>query len=648
LLSFVALALAVFFYFPQKNRLKAFCLSLIAFLFIFPFVKEPHNYKIDSTKGWEYIPGHYAKDSYELVLSQWSPLGRTHAYRFLKEEDKKAITQSMTGTFEINVEPPPEFLYFSPNYLAGTPVYNLSAEGLAKQQSKIKLFSKIIETPYLLVQDPKVVIIGTGGGRDIFLANIHGATEVVGAEINPVIHKEMSPRGRFYEYSGGVYASKNTKIYNVDGRHLVKTLKPNEYDLVVLNGVDTFSGLSSGAYAYAESYLYTRNAVIDYLRILKDNGIINFNRWYFEKWPREDLKLEVIIMGALKTLGVEKPWEHLFIGTFGTCMILVKKTPFTPQERAVLSNYFKKDNKEILYPTVEWETKGEPKNYFEKYIQAFMGKKEKVFLQEYPYDVSSITDDNPFFYKYYKLSSYNPLGGYDFIHTGNVIFLTQIFILAEAFFFIFLFIFVPLWVAKRKKIRTLSNKALGPLVLYFSCLGLGFMLIEISLMQRFTLLLGSPIHSISVVLAILLISTGLGSYLLPFLKNLMKTEKRSLRLVTFLLILQLALLIMFGSPIFEQFMAFPFFGRIMIIALVLLPMGICLGVFFPAGLLLMQRQCDETYALAWGLNCGFSVLGSILAIIIAQFLGFNFVTLLACIVYILALAAYHRLSFYFT
>ena len=95
------------------------------------------------------------------------------------------------------------------------------------------------------------------------------------------------------------------QVFNMDGRHLVKTLARNSFDLVVLNGVDTYSGLSTGAYAYAESYLYTKNAIKDYLALLNDQGIINFNRFFFRDLPRENLRLFVNVMEALRELGVE-------------------------------------------------------------------------------------------------------------------------------------------------------------------------------------------------------------------------------------------------------------------------------------------------------------------------------------------------------
>ena len=121
-------------------------------------------------------------------------------------------------------------------------------------------------------------------------------------------------------------------------------------DLIVLNGVDTFSGLSSGAYAYAESYLYTKNAMEDYLRVLKDGGMINFIRWAFPNMPREELRLHAIALAALKSIGAKNPWDHIIIGLHGWAIFLIKKTPFTDKERTIVYDYLTRHDVSIVYP----------------------------------------------------------------------------------------------------------------------------------------------------------------------------------------------------------------------------------------------------------------------------------------------------------
>ncbi|MCD4780003.1 MAG: hypothetical protein K8S27_05565 [Candidatus Omnitrophica bacterium] len=639
----VAFILAMRIWSSRGQNLRTLLGCLIA-LVVFLIIPEPVDYAVDPAKGWEWIPGFHNEDQYKTVFNKWHPLGRTDVYQ-ITDNKVMADMYHKNVTFMINLDPPPEFSYFTSDFLAGTPVFNLSEKGMQKFHSRVKLFSQPIEVPYLLVSQPRTMIIGTGGGRDIYMANLHGAKEVFGAEINSATYDAMAPGGVLYHYSGEVYGGENTYIKNVDGRHMVKTSEPDSFDLIILNGVDTFSGLSTGAYAYSESYLYTKDALRDYLTILTDQGIINFNRHLFPQRPRETLRLQAIAFAALKDLGVSSPWNHVCIGGHGNwSIILIKKTPFTLNEQKDIAAYFETHGTKLLYSPQKIGSDSDRvdgPNYFEDYVQAFKQGKEREFARQYPFDISVITDDNPFFYKYYKFKSFQPTKIYRSHHTGTVIFLTQILAFIQAIFFILIFIFVPLFVFKVKQLKKLSFKHTLAFICYFCCLGMGYMFLEIPLMQRFTLFFGSPIYSISITLAVLLISTGIGSMLIPVFK---KWHKQYIGIIAFFLLAYVVVFELFWPYYFNQFIGLAFPVRILLASLVLSPFGILLGVFFPSGLMLIKEDQKELIAWAWGLNCGFSVLGSILSIIIAQFLGFSFVIRLACCIYIFAVFMWRQLS----
>lgn len=648
ILSFACVLTAIWISSP---KIKWVLLSgtIIVFFMGFYTFKEPIDYSVDPRKGWEWIPGYFEKNNYDYVSSRWHPLGRTDVFRMKDKNDRDKMSIEATGTFNINVDPQPEFSYFSTNFLGGTPVFNLSPQAMAQNNSQIKLFSQRMEVPYTLLDKPKVLIIGAGGGRDIFMAHTHGAKQIWGAEINPAIVREMSPGGSRYEYSGRIYTSENTKVYAIDGRHLVKSMPEKSVDLIVLNGVDTFSGLSSGAYAYAESYLYTRNAVEDYLRTLTDDGILNIYRWSFPAKPREELRLYAIALAALKSRGVTNPLDHIIVGVGDWSVFLIKKTPFSPQQRAIVTKYFKEHDILMLAPAEERVLKStSPLLAFNDYIEAFKNNTLKAFEDAYPFDVSVITDDSPFFYKYYKLKDFNPRDVIVVHHLGTIIFMTQALIFLQALIFIILFIALPLHFFKNQEIKRMPPKSVDPFIIFFACLGTGFMFIEIPLMQKFVLILGSPIYSISVVLAVLLAATGIGSLLIyPLFEKIKQTKSKSLGVIVLILTLYLFGLMAAGTAINDLLMPFSFLLRIVCVSLIILPLGLLLGVFFPLGLGLIQADHKEALPWAWGINCGFSVLGSILAIIIAQFSGFNFVILLACLIYFCAWLAFARLSFHF-
>lgn len=645
LLLSVLLIMLGLFNLLERNRPLIILLTGVFATAAFFWMKEPLAYNVDSRKGWECIPGYFSKSDYQETLSEWHPLGRTNLYRIISPETRQRIIRGAPATFDINLDPLPEFSYFSTNFLAGTPVYRLNEQSLKQEGIKTVNFKSSMEAPYLLLKDPRVLVIGAGGGRDIYIAKSHRAPEVLGAEINPAIWRGMSRGGVAYDYSGRIYDAPGTRVFNVDGRYISKTTRPGSLDLIVLNGVDTFSGLSSGAYAYAESYLYTKEAVKDFLKNLTPDGMINYNRWLFRAMPRETLRLQAIAFQALKESGVDDPLQHVLIGAYGLWSVtLIKKTPFTDEEIAKIDQFWQKRETRLIYPSEKSKKiTDSPLGSFDLYAKAFHSGVQHEFERLYPFDVSVITDDNPFFYKYYKLSNFNFGNVFMGHHEGSVIFMTQFLILLQAIIGIVLFIFVPLFVFRRKAIQSLSVNSIGAFVLYFACLGTGFMFLEIPLMQKFVLILASPIYSIVVVLAVLLISTGLGSYWAPIWGKFFKKENELIAALGLGILLYVILLFAGGPVIFDWILHWNFFNRAAMVALLILPLGLMLGVFFPAGLKLVSSKFPLSVPWAWGINSGFGVLGGILSIIIGQFCGFNFILFLGCSLYLLSALAFGRM-----
>lgn len=601
---------------------------------------EPSEYAVDPQKGWEWIPGFFDPLAYDWISSRWHPLGRTDIYRINDSFLRSQMANSSSGTFQINVSPTPEFVYFSSNFLSGAPVYRFRDVGKDGRYT-VKPFLCAVEIPYVLTTVPRTMIIGVGGGRDVFIARTHHAREIVGAEINPAIVQAMSPGGVLYEYSGRIYDA--ATIACVDGRHLVKTASGGHFDLVVLNGADTFSGLSSGAYAYAESYLYTKEAVVDYLRILNDRGLIHFNRPPSEA----SLRLLAIALEALRENGAPEPWKHVLVGTQGGwSMTLVKKTPFADEEVAKAATYLHDRGATLVYPSSAGPQRmaRDPSNDFEAYVDAFKEGKERIFARQYPYDISVITDNSPFFYKCYKFHWKDLLHPEALHHTGTIIYWTQFLVLAQALLFSVLFVVLPLVLSKETSIRHLPHRRVVPLVAYFACLGVGYMFIEIPLMQKFVLLLGSPIYSISIVLAGLLFWTGMGSFILPRFRTFFADDWRALFAAAAGVVALLLITITAGEKVQEFAMGWPFLLRAVFVAGWLAPTGIFLGFFFPLGLRAVGAAGQAAVAWAWGINCGFSVLGSMLAISIAQSIGFNTVILMAAIAYVLAAMAFRWIA----
>ena len=623
----------------KKRRFITAWILLIMLLCVGSWFTEP-DYTIDDGIGWECIPCWFTGDQYTHVTGSWDPLGRTDLFQVTGKRAIETMFDVAFGTFEINLSPVPEFSYFTKNLRAGTPVYKLSPEGLDEKGSEVKLFSQAMEFPYLLLNEPRVLVIGTGGGRDIFMARTHGASEVVGAEVNPATYRAMSRGGVAYQYSGEIYDLPGVRIENIDGRHLVKTQAPSDFDLIILNGADTFAALSTGAYAYAENYLYTNEAILDYLRLLKEDGLINFNRWLYPNSPRESLRLFVMILDALRSLGVKRPWEHVILGRHGGWgLMLVKRSPFTTTEQAKILEYFDDHDTIPVFAPFGYEHPKQVSPEFDQFAQAFREGYEESFINAYWADISVVRDDSPFFYKYYRFRLLPRIHASHPAH-GEPAFLVQVAIVIECLFFILAFIYLPLRLFKRRALTLLPNRALVPFIVYFSCLGAGFILVEITLMQRFTLLLGSPIYAITVTLTSLLVFSGVGSFLLPTLRKMTTSARHLVLGISFCVTIYLLFAMLYGTEILNGAVVLSFYERVAVCVALVSPIGICLGMYFPSGLRLVGLRDPSRVPWAWAINSGFTVLGSTITIMIAQFFGFNVVLLAAAMLYLVACIAF--------
>jgi hypothetical protein len=494
---------------------------------------------------------------------------------------------------------------------------------------------------FLLKEQPDVMIIGPGGGNEIFVAHSMGARRIVGVELNPAM-LDVTLR-TYADFSGHLYGADNARAVVSEGRAFARSLGPDErFDIIQMSGVDTWAGLSSGAYVLSENFLYTTQAFQDFYTHLKEDGILSIGRFRLDP-PRESLRLVSVALQALRELGVARPQEHVAALSFGTAFmgrLLVKRSAFTPSEVRLLKREIERagGGGELYYAPGEVGD-----NPYSHLAVSFANGKEQAFFEEYPYDVTPVTDDRPFFFEYYKWSrllrdlahpgtggqvgANRPVG---LIILGGL--LTQVGLLVLAF------VFAPLWLFRRDGMNV---PRWGSAVLYFTCLGLGFMFVEIGLMQRFVLFLAHPAYAIPVVLATLLVGSGAGSLLatrLPF------TSEVKLRFCLVTIAVLLVVLLAVLRPLFDACLGLPFAARVVLAVSILIPLGIVLGMPFPLGLGRVGASHPHVVPWAWGINGGMSVLGSILAIVIAMGTGFSWVLLGAAGLYLSALWAAQRLA----
>jgi spermidine synthase len=480
-------------------------------------------------------------------------------------------------------------------------------------------------------------IIGPGGGVDVLRAVANGSPSVTGIEINPIIATTIM-RERYADYAQHLYDRPDVHIHVTDGRSFLRST-PQHFDVVQMTLVDTWASTAAGAFALSENNLYTVDAFREYFDHLKSDGMIAITRWEF-RHPREALRVVAVAMEALHRLGIANPARNFIVASQGELdadgipvVVLAKKTPFTPEEEKAVITHF--DHYSELDPLYLPSQPGQ--NPFSDLIAS---NDPYAFARGYAYNVAPVTDNAPFFF--FTLKAGQILGekglseGIDWkVNLGVLVLLL---VLVISLIAVLAFLILPLALRSRN-----ARQSPFPL-LYFVAVGLGYILVEIAFIQRFVLFLGHPTYALTVVIFLLMLSSGAGS-----LFSRIWLPRTSLCWVPIVLVIVTLLADVFFLPgRLAALVGLDFGYRLLVSGILLIPLGFAMGMPFPTGLRALaalpvpefpssQGASDNSVEWAWAMNAAASVLGSVLAMVIA--IQFGLTVTLACgaTAYLLAL-----------
>ncbi len=461
------------------------------------------------------------------------------------------------------------------------------------------------------------LVIGPGGGRDLLSALVFGARHVDGVEINPIIANDVM-RDRFRAFSGGIYTNPRVRIVVDDGRSFVHRSR-DRYDVIQASLVDTWAATAAGAYTLTENTLYTVEAFDDYLDHLNPNGILTITRWQFD-----GLRLVSLAQAACEAHGFPSAPRLAVVRHDRVATFLLKKSPFTPSEIAALREVSSRLGFDVLYAPDTTVADND-------YARLVRASDRAQFFRAYPQDVRPTTDDRPFFFHTTKLRDQFQVAFGRSMLFGNGL-SALLTLMAISVVLVALFVVAPLALAGGPP----SSGWLAWLA-YFGALGAGFMLIEVAVLQRFVLLLGHPVYSLTVTLFSLLLGTGAGA---AWSRRIDEGRLRRSTAVSLAVIAVLGLVVLVAvTPVVAWAIPFARSVRIAVAVVVLVPIGMALGVPMPAGIRLLSVRAPEMIPWAWGINGALSVLGATLAIFIAMNWGFRVTLLTASFSYVCGLGA---------
>ena len=462
--------------------------------------------------------------------------------------------------------------------------------------------------PFLFLnkeEKKNMLVIGPGGGKEILTGILGGFQNITGVEVNPDFVDIVK---KYSDFNGGIYTKfPNVKIKVAEGRHFIKSTSQH-YNIIVLALPSTEQLQNIDGLASNENFLLTMEAIKDYLKTLAPDGQLIFtvhNRW-------ELVRLIITTLYAFKENGIDNSsaMNHFIIlGSEYAPTIVIKKKAYTVNEIKAIEKVEKSlppDLPKVTYlPYQNNSVNNGIENVLLNELKVGRYSLEEIITKNSS-DISPVYDDSPYFYKISK-------GVPDDFEN----------LLIAALIAAILSVLIPYMKikSKLKKNKRKKENVLFPLFIFIS-IGIGFMILEISLFQKFILYLGSPTIALSILLGSLLVGMGIGSYFggKIYPHDVIKRLKR----ISALIVIAGILLFIIYPLILNELLAFSLALRAVVCFVLLLPFGFLLGIPFPTGIqILKQNNLVKYIPWMYGVNGIFTVLGSVSAVILSMTFGFT-------------------------
>jgi hypothetical protein len=549
-----------------------------------------------------------------VLFSKWNAFSRVAVYDAPHHD--WGLSTTYTG-------PHPDSRYMDIDSSASTPILAATRGATGLDYLRYELTG----LAYALKPGGHALIIGPGGGRDIWTALVFGARRVEGVEINPIIAGDVMS-GAFREFSGDIYRRPGVTVAIDDGRSYVRRSK-ERYDLIQASLVDTMGRQLRGRLYPDRKHLYTVEAFVEYMQHLKPDGILTMSRWY-----DDGFRLVSLARAAADRLGWKGIEDRFFVARQDRlATFILKNSPFTDAEvKQLVESCTRLDFGVVYAPTTPSNPVPSERNDYTRL--ATTGYPDR-FYEDYATDITPTTDDRPFFF--YQPQKRNPFQlewGSHLLFGDGLSTLMTLMMISTAM--VALFIVLPLAFYVRPSARSAgtappaANRWALATLAYFACLGAGFMLVEIGMMQRFVLFLGHPVYSVTVVLFTLLLGGGIGS---AVSRRFQQVPGRVIVICAPLVAVTSVVYALVLPPLFTNLIALSLPVRIVISVALMLPFAIVLGMPLPAGIRLAGARWPAVVAWAWGINGATSVVGATFAIFVAMNWGFTRVAVTGSLVY---------------
>jgi hypothetical protein len=554
-----------------------------------------------------------------LIFRRWNAISRVDVIANAGTRQLPGLSYAYPGT------PPPQ--------------YGLSLDGDSPQPITLispESFHAAAYLPESLVfdlrPDAQTLILEPGAGLGVLQALSTGGREVTAVVGNPL---QVDAVARAAPDSN-VYAHPHVQTVLETGRVFLQRVQGN-YTIIFLPLTDSYRPVTSGAFSLSENYMLTVEAFEGALARLPSKGILTTTRW-LQSPPSEEIRLIATLAEALERRGANPAMSIVAYRGIQTMTVLVQPDGWGIEELAQVRAFTEDRKFDLVWaPDIQLDEVNRfnrlPQPDYYLATQTLLTTPEReAFYGAYPFDIRPPSDNHPFFFHFFTWKqtpeifatlgrTWQPFGG-----SGYFVLLA---LLALVFVLSGILIVAPLFF-RRPHLSAFQGEGVRVRVLlYFTCLGIAFLFVEIPLIQRWILLLGHPTYAFAAVVVTLLTFSSMGSALARHPRLQQRAGLGALVLLAFLT--------PFGvSWLVEITLGWPLALRVGLAVLSLAPLAVLMGLPFPLGLAWLEREALHLVPWAWAVNGCASVIASVLAAMLTLNYGFTLVLLLGAGAYALA------------
>jgi len=470
---------------------------------------------------------------------------------------------------------------------------------------------------YFIRHQGRSAVIGIGGGRDLLTASIFGFKDITGIDYNPIFVRLFA---HDYADFSGFGKIRGLRLIVDDARSWFA--RSNEqFDLIQMSMIDSWAGTTAGAFTVSANPLYTVNGWKRFVSRLTADGVFTVSRWYHPEHTDETARILSLAMATLIEMGEPKPADHLYLAANGRLStLIVGRAPLSMQDLATLDETVQR----LHYRTLAAPHRASSEAIIDRILHAGTIDELIRIGSESPLNLVPTWDANPFFFNQLRVS--NPaapslrlrtaVGESGVLHGNLKASLTLLTLVIISIVAVVMVIIAPAMSSARRSDANVTFWSSA----YFLLIGVAFMFVEISLIQRMSLFLGHPIYSLAIVLFSIVLASGLGSLLS---ERAVSLSVGSLVAWPLLLAVFLALLPLGWGTVLDATEKGSLIERAAVCLAMVVPAGVLMGFMFPTGMRLCNRIDSRITPWLWAVNGAGGVLASAVVVLVSVATSLN-------------------------